>query len=107
MRGQYRPAKEKNMLSKAVGPTGLYVLSATTGSYVASRTDGGTPMKVRIAVTQPAVINFGVGTADNNSDMLMPSGHVEHFTLPATTSTVSYVLCSGASNGYISITTVA
>jgi hypothetical protein len=95
------------MLSKPVGPTGLYPLSATTGTYVASRDDGGVPMKVRVAVTQPAVINFGLGSADNNSDLLMPAGHVEHFTLPASTSTISYVLLSGATTGSISITTVA
>jgi len=95
------------MLSKPVGPTGLYSLSSTTGTYVASRTDGETPMKVRIAVTQPAVINFGAGTADNNSDILLPAGHVEHFTLPVTTSSVSYVLLTGATTGSISITTVA
>lgn len=95
------------MLSKPVGPTGLYTLSATTGTYVASRTDGGIPMKVRIAVTQPAVVNFGAGTADNNSDFLMPASHVEHFTIPATTSTISYVLLAGATTGTISITTVA
>ena len=95
------------MLTKVVGPTGLYTLSSTTGTYVASRTDGGVPMKVRIAVTQPAVINFGLGTADNNSDLLVPAGYVEHFTLPASTSTVSYVLLGGATTGSISITTVA
>lgn len=95
------------MLTKVVGNTGLYALSSTTGTHVASRTDGGVPMKVRVAATQPAVINFGVGTADNNSDLLMPAGHVEHFTLPASTSTISYVLLTGATTGTISITTVA
>lgn len=94
------------MLSKPVGNTGLYSLSATTGTFVASRTDGAATLKVRIAVTQPAVVNFGTGVADNNSDVLIPAGHVEHFTL-ASTSTVSYVLLTGATTGSISITTVA
>lgn len=94
------------MLTKIVGNTGLYALSATTGTFVATKTDGGSTLKVRIAVTQPAVINFGANVADNNSDLLMPAGHVEHFTL-ASTSTVSYVLLSGATTGSISITTIA
>lgn len=94
------------MLTKVVGNTGLYTLSSTTGTFVASRTDGLATLKVRVAVTQPAVINFGTRVADNNSDLLMPAGHVEHFTL-ASTSTVSYVLLSGATTGTISISTVA
>jgi len=94
------------MLSKPVGTTGLYSLSSTTGTFVATRTDGGTPLKVRVAVTQPAVINFGTAAADNNSDLLMPAGHVEHFTL-ASTGTVNYVLLTGATTGSISITTIA
>lgn len=94
------------MLTKVVGNTGLYPLSATTGTFVASRTDGLATLKVRVATTQPAVINFGTGVADNNSDLLIPAGHVEHFTL-ASTSTVSYVLLAGATTGTISFTTIA
>jgi len=94
------------MLTKIVGFTGLYPLNSTTGTYTASRTDGAATFKVRIAVTQPAVVNFGTVVADNNSDVLIPAGHVEHFTL-ANTSTVSYVLLTGATSGTISISTVA
>ena len=94
------------MLTKIVGNTGLYALSATTGTFVASRTDGLATLKVRVAASQPAIINFGTAVADNNSDLLIPAGHVEHFTL-ANTSTVSYVLLSGATTGTISISTVA
>lgn len=94
------------MLTKIVGNTGLYTLSATTGTFVASRTDGLKTLKVRVATTQPALINFGTAVADNNSDVLVPAGHVEHFTL-SNTSTVSYVLLAGATNGTISITTIA
>ena len=94
------------MLTKVVGNTGLYALNSTTGTFVASRTDGGPTLKVRVAATQPAVINFGTSVADNNSDLLIPAGHVEHFTL-ANTSTVSYVLLAGATTGSISFTTIA
>lgn len=94
------------MLTKVVGNTGLYSLSSTTGTFVASRTDGLPTLKVRVAVTQPAVINFGTARADNNSDLLMPANTVEHFTL-ASTSTVSFVLLSGATTGSISLTTIA
>lgn len=94
------------MLTKIVGNTGLFALSATTGTFTASRTDGLATLKVRIAASQPALVNFGTAVADNNSDLLIPAGHVEHFTL-ANTSTVSYVLLSGATTGTISISTVA
>jgi hypothetical protein len=94
------------MLTKVIGNTGLYTLSSSTGTHTATRLDGQTKIKVRIAVTQPAVVNFGSAAADNNSDLLIPAGHVEHFTLDST-STVSFVLLGGASAGAISITTVA
>lgn len=94
------------MLTKVIGNTGLYSLSSTTGTFVASRTDGLATLKVRIAVTSPAVVNFGTAAADNNSDVLIPAGHVEHFTL-ASTSTVNFVLLTGATTGSISITTIA
>jgi hypothetical protein len=94
------------MLTKIVGNTGLYTLSSTTGTFTASRTDGLATLKVRVAVTQPAVINFGTSVADNNSDVLIPAGHVEHFTL-SSTSTVSYLLLAGATTGTISFTTIA
>ena len=94
------------MLSKPVGNTGLYTLTTTTGTHHATRTDGGSKIKVRIAATQPAVVNFGTAVADNNSDILIPAGIAEHFTLDST-STVSFVLLTGGTSGYISITTVA
>jgi hypothetical protein len=94
------------MLSKPIGPTALYALNATTGTFVASRTDTKAPLKIRVATTQPAVINFGTAVADNNSDLLVPANTVEHFTL-ASTSTVSYVKLTGANDGYISFTTIA
>ena len=102
------------MLSKPVGATGLYALNSTTGTCVVttllsnpSWTTGNMPAtKVRVAVTSPAVINFGTAVADNNSDILMPANTVEHFTLN-NTSTISYVLLTSASAGYISITPVA
>ena len=94
------------MLTKVIGNTGLYSLSSTTGTYTATRLDGLKKIKVRIAVTQPAVVNFGTAVADNNSDLLLPANSVEHFTLDST-STVSYVLLTGATPGTISITTVA
>jgi hypothetical protein len=94
------------MLTKVIGNTGLYPLSTTTGTHRATRLDGLSKIKVRIAVTQPAVVNFGTAVADNNSDLLIPAGTVEHFTLDST-STVSYVLLSGATAGTISISTVA
>ena len=107
MQGQYRPAnKEITMLTKVTGNTGLYTLSVTTGTHTATRLDGQSKIKVRIATTQPAVVNFGTAVADNNSDMLIPAGHVEHFTLDST-STVSYVLLAGATTGSISISTIA
>jgi hypothetical protein len=94
------------MLTKVVGNTGLYSLSSTTGTFVASRIDGLATLKVRVAVTSPAVINFGTAKADNNSDLLLPAHTVEHFTL-ASTSTVSFVLLAGATTGTISLTTIA
>lgn len=111
------------MLSKPVGPTGFYNLSATTGTHYAV-TFNSTPgltgdyqdsgiqqlpaTKVRIAVAgQPAVINFGNNkTASNNSDLLQPPGTVEHYKLESTT-TVTYQLVGNGSGGYISITPVA
>ena len=94
------------MLTKVIGNTGLYSLTTATGTHVATRLDNETKIKVRVAVTSPAVINFGTEVANNNSDLLMPANTVEHFTLDST-STVSYLLLSGASAGFISITTVA
>jgi hypothetical protein len=104
------------MLTKTVGPTGLYALNATTGTHHAITTESGElygvptqalpARKVRIAVTAPACIAFGTDVADNNSGILMPANTVEHFTLH-NTSTVSYVLVTGATTGYISITSVA
>jgi hypothetical protein len=102
------------MLSKPVGNTGLYPLSTTTGTMSVTTlltgpdyTTAKLPVhKVRIAVTQPACIAFGKDVADNNSDVLMPANTVEHFSIGAI-NTVSYVLLSGASAGYISITPVA
>jgi hypothetical protein len=110
------------MLSKPIGPTGFYGLSATTGTHTATAFSsyvgdpGGTgpgqvltPLKVRIAVTgQPAVINFGNSkTANNNSDILIPPGTVEHFKLDST-STITFVeVTGGGANGWISITPVA
>ena len=106
------------MLSKPTGPTGFYTLSSTTGTHTASTwlkapNYGGTQTylpanKVRIAVAgQPATINFGdAGIADNNSDILIPPGIVEHFKLEST-STISFILVGSGSNGYISITPVA
>jgi hypothetical protein len=104
------------MLSKPVGTTGLYALNSTTGTCNVATLQTGDlygngpgqtlpARKVRIAVSAPAVINFGTNVADNNSDLLMPANTVEHFSISS--STVSYVLLSGASNGYISITPVA
>jgi hypothetical protein len=102
------------MLSKPVGNTGLYPLSTTTGTTsVASLLSGPdyttaklSTRKVRIAVTGPACIAFGTDVANNNSDILMPANTVEHFAL-SSTSTVSYVLLTGGTAGYISITPVA
>ena len=104
------------MLSKSVGNTGLYALTATTRTHQATTTEVGglygipgqtlPARKVRIAVTGPACIAFGTDVADNNSDVLMPANTVEHFTLH-NTSTVSYVLLTGGTAGYISITSVA
>jgi hypothetical protein len=102
------------MLSKPTGNTGLYALTTSTGTVnVATLLSGPEytsaklpAVKVRVATTQPAVINFGTNVADNNSDILIPAGHVEHFAMQATT-TVTYVLLTGASAGYISITPVA
>ena len=101
------------MLSKPVGNTVLYQLSATTGTFNISTLLSGPSWdptalparKVRVAVTSPAVINFGANVADNNSDLLIPANTVEHFSL--NTSTISYVLLSGATAGYISFTPVA
>ena len=105
------------MLSKPVGSTGLFALNTVTGTCNVTTLLTGDLLgngpgqalparKVRIAVTQPAVINFGTDIADNSSDLLMPAGTVEHFSLQAT-NTVTYVLLTGASAGYISITPVA
>jgi len=110
------------MLSKPIGPTGFYGLSATTGTHTATAFSsyvgdpGGTgpgqvltPLKVRIAVTgQPAVINFGNNkTASNNSDLLQPPGTIEHYKLDST-NVITYQLVTGAgANGFISITPVA
>ena len=102
------------MLSKPVGNTGLYPLTSSTGTvnvvtlltgpaYTTAKLPA---TKVRVAVTAPAVINFGTNVADNNSDLLLPANSVEHFTLQAT-NTLSYVLLSGATAGYISIAPVA
>jgi hypothetical protein len=105
------------MLSKAVGNTGLFSLSSTTGTFVATTTEVGDLLglpqkilpacKVRIAVTgQPALVNFGSKIANNNSDILIPPGHVEHFAI--NTSTITFVeVAGGGANGWISITPVA
>ena len=102
------------MLSKPTGNTGLYALTTSTGTVnVATLLTGPDyttaklpATKVRVAVTSPAVINFGTNVVDNNSDLLLPANSVEHFTLQAT-NTLSYVLLTGATAGYISITPVA
>jgi hypothetical protein len=97
------------MLSKPVGPTGLFALNATTGTTTLSRFDGTTPRKVRVAVTgYAAVIQLANnGVADNNSDILIPPGTVEHFSLEGVT-TCTYVIVSGAGGtGLISFTPVA
>jgi hypothetical protein len=104
------------MLTKSVGNTGLYALTATTGTHQATTTEVGgifgvpgqqlPARKVRIAVTGPACIAFGTDIANNNSDILMPANTAEHFTLH-NTSTVSFVLLTGGTAGYISITPVA
>jgi hypothetical protein len=102
------------MLSKPVGNTGLYPLSTSTGTMSVTTLLTGpdyttaklSARKVRIAVTQPTVIAFGTDIANNNSDILMPADTVEHFSI-GSINTVSYVLLTGASAGYISITPVA
>jgi hypothetical protein len=105
------------MLTKPVGSTGYYTLNTSTGTCNVSTlltgdlygTGPGQTLparKVRIAVTQPAAINFGTKIANLNSDILMPANTVEHFTLQAT-NTVTFVLIAGASAGMISITPVA
>jgi len=109
------------MLSKPLGPTGFYQLSSTTGTHTATTFSSltgqevlGIPgtqlpaLKVRIAVSgQPAVVNFGNNkTADNNSDLLMPPGWVEHYKLDSTNK-VTFQLVGAGSGGYISITPVA
>jgi hypothetical protein len=102
------------MLSKPVGTTGLYALTTITGTVnvttllpgPAYTTDKLSATKVRVAVSSAAVINFGTNIADNSSDLLLPANSVEHFTLQST-NTLSYVLLTGASAGYISITPVA
>ena len=97
------------MLSKPLGPTGLYQISSTTGTHNATTFAGDAPLKVRIATSgQPCVINFGgEGVADNNSDLLIPPGIVEHFKLDST-STITFVeVTGGGANGWISITPVA
>jgi len=106
------------MLSKPVGSTGLYQTTTVTSTCTVSTLLTGDlygngpgqvlpARKVRIAVTQPTVINFGTTElANNNSDLLMPANHVEHFALPGTDA-ISYVLLTGASSGYISITPIA
>lgn len=103
------------MLSKPTGNTGYFALTATTGTFVATTTQTGDladntvgtlpARKVRVAVTQAAVINFGSNRADNNSDILMPAGHVEHFSL--NTSTITFVKVTSGNDGFISITPVA
>lgn len=105
------------MLSKAVGSTGFFALSSTTGTFEVTTTEVGDLLgipqktlparKVRIAVSgQPAVINFGSKTANNNSDILIPPGTVEHFAI--NTSTITFVeVTGGGANGWISITPVA
>jgi hypothetical protein len=97
------------MLSKPVGGTLLYVLSSSTGTATLTTWAGLPARKVRVAVSSPAVINFANSPdypANNNSDLLMPANSVEHFSLEST-NTCSYVLLTGASNGYISFTPVA
>lgn len=104
------------MLSKPVGPTGLFTLNGTTGTFTATITalsdlSNYSVKKVRIAVTQPAVIAFGNpntstnNVANNDSDILMPANTVEHFSV--STSTITFISASGASTGTISITPVA
>jgi hypothetical protein len=117
------------MLSKPTGGTLFYSLSTSTGTATVSNFDGSLPRKVRVSVTgQPCVINFSNNkTASNSSDLLMPPGHVEHFSLnntstfyAATTAsgylttasisveTITFQLVAGAGgNGWISFTPVA
>ena len=106
------------MLSKPTGNTGLYALTSTTGTCVVTTLIAGPswssakllPNKLRIATSGPAVINFGGTPADNNSDILLPANTVEHFSVSyssTSTATVSYVLLTGGTAGYISITPVA
>jgi hypothetical protein len=97
------------MLSKPVGSTGLYALNTTTGTVTLTTFDGLKPRKVRVAVSgYAAVVQLANnGTADNNSDILMPANTVEHFSLEGVT-TCTYVIVSGAGGtGWISFTPVA
>lgn len=97
------------MLSKPTGGSLLYTLSTSTGTATVSTWTGDVPRKVRVAVSgYAAVINFyNNKTANNNSDILMPPGTVEHFNLENTT-TATFVVVSGAGGtGWISFTPVA
>jgi hypothetical protein len=97
------------MLSKPVGATGLYALTATTGTASLTTFTGDKPRKVRVAVSgYAAVIQLANnGVADNNSDILMPPNTVEHFNLEGV-NTCTYVIISGAGGtGWISFTPVA
>ena len=101
------------MLSKPVGPTGLFQLSATTGTFTATTfTVNGVQLpalKVRVATAwQAAVINFGNNkTANNNSDLIQPPNTIEHYKLDSTNVVTYQLMTGGSAGGYISITPVA
>ena len=94
------------MLTKVLGTTQVLTLSGSPQTVtVVNNVQAGPPnvIKVRIATTQPAFIDFGK-PANASTSMLLPQNTAEHFKLDST-STVSVL--QAASGGVITITPVA
>ncbi len=100
------------MLSKQTGPSHLlYVstLTTVTATVTLSTFDGSIPRKVRVAVSNAAVlIHLGTDPGNINSNgILMPVISTEHFTLENTTTATYTAAIPGAGTAVISFTPVA
>ena len=94
------------MLSKQTGPSVVVAVTGTNSIVNLSNTDGSAVRKVRIAVaTAPAIISITTSTNLITVGILIPEGHVEHFSLEGNTHI--HIVRSGSTNGIASITPVA
>ena len=100
------------MLSKQTGPSQVvYVSTVTTmtATVTLSTFDGSIPRKVRVAVSNAAiVIHIGDKVGDSHANgILMPILAVEHFTLENTTTATYSAALPNSSTPIVSFTPVA